>query len=382
VTGRVVDVRSISERDEAAWRSLAARATEPNPLYEPDCVIPAARHQTFGAEIALAIAEDGGRWYACMPVRDVTRWHKLPYPIVTTQVRRMIYQGTPLVDPERSADAVRALLSGLVARHSAHRLRSSRVLALQETTEGSVAALFRAAAVDLGLPSFDFETFERGFLVRRSDHTRGSTLKSETRRNLEKKRRRLGRMLGREPRLVDRSDDPTAIDDFIALEAAGYKEGIGVAMTTVPGECEYFKDMCSRFAAAGRLRVLALEAGGPPLAMDIWIRGGEGEFMIKTSFDERYSVHSPGLMLHVDAMVEFHERSDAAWLETCTYNGNELFLRIYPDRRRISSLFIGLDPGWGRTVDRAALRAFMGLRPLHTRVYERLHRKADAAPTS
>ena len=66
--GRVISVRSISAADEAAWRALADRAIEPNPLYEPDCLIPAARHQTFGAEIGLAIAEEtGAGTRACRP---------------------------------------------------------------------------------------------------------------------------------------------------------------------------------------------------------------------------------------------------------------------------------------------------------------------------
>ena len=368
--GRVISVRSITAADETAWRALADRAIEPNPLFEPDCLIPAARHQTFGAEIDLAIAEEDGRWYACVPTRNVKRWHKLPYPIVTSQVRRMIYQGTPLVDRDRSVEAVRALLSGLV---DAHR---SRVFALQEITEGEVAAVVRRAATEMGLPCSDFESFERGFLVRQPDHTRGATLKSETRRNLQKKRRRLTRELGTEPEFVDRSDDPAAIDDYIALEAAGYKLGIGVAMTTVPGETEFFRDMCARFAAAGRLHVLALQAGETSLAMDIWIRGREGEFMIKTSYDQRYSAYSPGLMLHIDAMVFFHEHSDADWLETCTYDGNVLFLRIYPDRRRITSLFIVLDATWKNRVDQLVLRSFMSLRPLHTKFYERRHGEA------
>jgi CelD/BcsL family acetyltransferase involved in cellulose biosynthesis len=370
VKGRVISVRSITAADEAAWRALAERAIEPNPLYEPDCLIPAAQHQTFGAEIGLAVAEEDGRWYACVPTRNVKRWHKLPYPMVTSQVRRMIYQGTPLVDRDRSVEAVRALLSALVAAPG------SRVFALQEITEGDVAAVVLQAATELRLPCYDFESFERGFLVRQPDHTRGATLKSETRRNLQKKRRRLTRELGTEPEFVDRSADPAAIDDYIALEAAGYKLGIGVAMTTVPGETDFFRDMCARFAAAGRLHVLALQAGAAPLAMDIWIRGREGEFMIKTSYDQRYSAFSPGLMLHIDAMMFFHEHSDADWLETCTYNGNELFLRIYPDRRRITTLFIVLDPTWKNRVDQLVLRSFMSLRPLHTKLYERRHGEA------
>ena len=147
VRGRILDVAHLSPPDEAAWRDLAQRAVEPNPFYEPDCLIPAARHQTFGAEIQLVVAEDGDRFYGVLPIRHVSRWHKLRYPIVTTQVRRMIYQGTPLIDAERGIEAARALLEALVQERGAGK---SRVLALQELTDGVVAEIFRDAALGDG----------------------------------------------------------------------------------------------------------------------------------------------------------------------------------------------------------------------------------------
>ena len=67
MNGRIVHVRSLSPDDEAAWTALGARAAEPNPLYEPNCLVPAARHQTFGDEIHVVFAEEGGRIYGCMP---------------------------------------------------------------------------------------------------------------------------------------------------------------------------------------------------------------------------------------------------------------------------------------------------------------------------
>src|SRR5208282_1528650 len=95
--------------------------------------------------------------------------------------------------------------------------------------------------------------------------------------------------------VVDRGNDPSAIDDYIKLEASGYKSRTGVAMTTVPGEPEYFTDMCKRFLAAGRLHVLTLEVGGRTVAMEIWVRGGEGLFLIKISYDEEYARFGPGV---------------------------------------------------------------------------------------
>ncbi len=340
---------------------------EPNPFFEPDCLIPAATHQSFGAKIELVVAEQQGRFFACLPVRHVRRW-KFPYPILTTQVRRMGYLGTPLVDPEGGVEAMSALLTALVGMR---RAATARLLVIDGMTgTGPVSDLLREAVSVLGLPSRVFESYDRGLLVRRVEPTYDDVHSSKTRYNMRRQRRLLEEELGCNVTVVDRGDDPTAIRDYIELEASGYKVRTGVAMTTVQGEPEYFSDMCERFAKAGRLHVMSLEAGGRNVAMEIWLRADEGMFLIKISYDERYSRFGPGVVLQMEAMQYFHSHTDARWIDTCTSPDNELLLRLYPDRRRIESRFIVL----GRSpVDRAVIRTFTAARPLHHRLYQLRH---------
>lgn len=367
IRGRIVTVRKISPADERAWRELAARAMEPNPFFEPDCLIPAAAHQTFGEEIRLVVAEQEGRFLACFPVRHVRRW-KFPYPILTSQVRRMGYLGTPLVDPEGGTEAVAALLGALVGLR---RTATARLLVIDGMTgEGPVSDLLREAAARLDLPMRVFETHDRGMLVRRDEPTYDNVHSSKTRYNIRRQRRLLEKELSSDINLVDRADDPSAIAEYIEMEASGYKARTGVAMTTVPGEPEYFSEMCERFAKVGRLHVLALEAEGRTLAMEIWLRAGEGLFLMKISFDEKYSRFGPGVLLQMAAMQYFHANTDTTWIDTCTSPDNTLLLRLYPDRRRIESLFVVL----GRSpVDRAVIRTFTAARPLHNRLYQLRH---------
>ena len=154
--GRIAPVRTLSPDDEAAWTALAARAAEPNPLYEPNCLVPAARHQTFGDEIHVVFAEEDGRIYGCMPVRQLRQWRSFPYPFVVTQVRRMIYCGTPLVD--RTGDeAVATMLDALRADR---RLTRGRVLVVQELTQnGSVDPRVTAGAATQHLPIYRYESW-------------------------------------------------------------------------------------------------------------------------------------------------------------------------------------------------------------------------------
>jgi len=373
--GRIIRIRGISAADEAAWRDLAERAAEPNPFYEADCIIPAALHQTYGDRICLAVAEDGGRFYACVPVMATNRW-KFPYPVITSQVRRMGYVGAPLVDPEAGSEAMAKVLGVVSEQRSILR---SRIFLLDTTyADGPVSDYVREAARALDLPIRGYESWERGVLFRAPEPDYDRWRSSKSRYNLRRQRRQLSEELGAEVRLVDRTGDPVALKEYVELESQGYKGAQGVAMANVAGEPEYFLDMCNRFALAGRLHVLTLQAADQVLAMEIWARGGEGLFMFKISYDERYGRFGPGVLLQTEAMSYFHHHTDASWIDTCSSADNELLLRLYPGRRRIEMVSIVLSRS---ILDRAVVSGFVMARPLHHRLYRMTHAKQEEEQT-
>ena len=76
---RIVDVGSLSAHDEQAWRSLRARAVEPNPFCEPDFLVPSAHHFEGFARTKLVIVHDGPVMRAVLPVVS-TRRRRKPRP--------------------------------------------------------------------------------------------------------------------------------------------------------------------------------------------------------------------------------------------------------------------------------------------------------------
>ena len=367
MNGRLVAVSTISPADVARWRDLAERAVEPNPLCEPDCVIPAARYQSFGDDIALVVAEEGGRFRACVPVRPVTRWYNLRYPIAANKVRRATYVGTPLLDPTGGPGALATVLRTLAENRSAFR---SRLFGLDSLREGGpVADALATAACGLGLPVYVAEDFERALFVRRPDPTYFDTLSAKRRKAVRRSRRLLTEQFGSSPILVDRSHDLTAVDEFIYLEAAGYKARNGVALATVPGETDYFRAMCEGFALSKRLLVLSLECGGHTLGMQIWLRGGDGLFGVKVAYNEHYARSGPGVLLHVESFDYFHHQTDAVWADPCASPNNTFLMRLYPARTRISTRLFALSGPLDHfvvrslPVARAARRRWRTMRP-------------------
>src|SRR5437870_2180293 len=107
VTARVVPLADVDDGMLAAWRSVAARALEPNPFHEPAFVLAAAHH--LGAPgVALALVEAGGGWQACLPVQRARRLPGGHLPALTTWRHLYSFLGTPLVAPDAPVAALAA----------------------------------------------------------------------------------------------------------------------------------------------------------------------------------------------------------------------------------------------------------------------------------
>ena len=366
---RVVRVRDLTPDDEAAWSALAARAVEPNPFFEPEMIIPAADLLSHGHEIELAIASEGNRFTAVIPLRETTRY-SFPYPFVTTQVRRTVESGTPLLDPDNGAEGFAEILDLLASRKS---LLHSRILAMRKVTQEAPSyPLLEKAARLAGMPLIVTESFKRGFLYRRPEESYEDHYNSKFRSRLRRRRKRLAEHFGRSGELVDHTLDPYAAKRYVDLELSGYKGATGIAITESGGEAEFFLESCRRFTAQRRARIFAFEANDVTLAMGIWFLSGPGFFGFKTSYDQNFSHYAPGVMLQLAEVGYFHSQTDAQWMDTCAQSGNELLLELYPDRRQTALVMIPLGKN---VVDLAAIRSFLSIRPAHKWWHDKRHQK-------
>ncbi len=372
VRGRCLAVRGLSPSTIEAWGDLATRALEPNPLCEPDCVLPAATHLADGGDMEIVVAEEDGRLFGCFPVRPVSRTGQLPLRAFTTDVRRMTYLGTPLVDALRAREACRVMIDTLVARRRSERTHLLHVKWLHGG--GPVDLAFRGALHDLGLPVYEAESFDRPLVRRRPEASYDEGFNTKYRSVLRRRRRQLEKELGGPVTVQNVPDRPGVLDLLVDLEARGYKGRNGVAMTSVPGEVEQFNDMCERFAKDGRLQVLTLESNEHVAAMQLCLRGGAGLFALKVTYDEAFGAFGPGVQMQLGAIEYFHEHTDAEWIDSCTYQGNEPLLRLNPDRRSVVSYVIPL----GGVLQSALVRALPTVRWARERVSAVRDRKSNA----
>jgi len=145
-------------------------------------------------------------------------------------------------------------------------------------------------------------------------------------------------------RCVDRTDDPTAIDDLIALEATGWKRAAGTALECRPGHAAGFRDLCRRSAAAGGLSLLGLESGGVTVAMWCAVRSGAGAFVYRIVYDDAFGRYGPGVLLGLAAVDHFRRRGDVRFVDSCCSPTNSFYPDFFPGRLPLVTVTAALRP--------------------------------------
>jgi CelD/BcsL family acetyltransferase involved in cellulose biosynthesis len=354
----LLPLEDVGEPELGRWRELAARALEPNPFFEPEFVMPAARR--LGEEAALVgIADKAGDWLACLPVSFTHRWKRLPLSAITAWRHLYCFLGTPLVAPDEPEPALEQLIERGLDNGG-----RARMLGLEwMRADGPIASALHSL---LGhRRALQFEAFERAALERRptGDYV-DETLRPHHRRELRRLSRRLAEEMDAPLEVRDVSHDPQMIDRFIAMEASGWKGRRGTAFAAHEGHREFFAEVCDGFRENGRLQVLALAAGDRPAALKCNLLAEDEVFCFKIAYDEAYARFSPGVQLEERTVAVFHERMSQRLMDSCADPDNEMINRLWPDRRPLVSWAI---PGAGAS-GWASLRGLGAAYQVHNRI--------------
>jgi CelD/BcsL family acetyltransferase involved in cellulose biosynthesis len=365
-----IPIADVGDADLDRWRRLAAAAIEPNPFFEPEYVLAQARALGAFGDVTLAVVTDGDAWAACMPVRRLGSWHRIPIASQSTwrgSAALPSLVGTPLV---AAPDAARALVDSLVATHG-----SSFVALEWLVADGPMYGAIADAIARSGVRCIEFERFERAFLTRRvEDDYFERSMKGKHRGVMRRRWKKLDQQLGGEPRIVDVTGDPAAVEELIEIEGASKLAAGGMVLRSDPAYEVFFREMCAGFAAVGRLELHALRFGDQTLAIRCNLLADPGIFYFKVAYDEALAQFSPGIRLEVESFHRFHARAQSEWVDSCSDPNNETMNRLLPERRKLVTLVL-VKPGLRAPATAAALRAGRGLRE---RAMARSLRTSDA----
>jgi len=131
------------------------------------------------------------------------------------------------------------------------------------------------------------------------------------------------------------------IDDFLRIEASGWKGQSGSALASSESGRRYFTEIATSAFRRGRLLMLGLNFNGRPIARRCAFAAGEGSFAFKTAYDEAFADFSPGAMLEMDSIRQLQTLLDVRWMDSCATADNFLVNRLSNDRKTIQSLTVG-----------------------------------------
>jgi CelD/BcsL family acetyltransferase involved in cellulose biosynthesis len=306
-------------------------------------VLPAARHLEHGQAARLLVATQGGELRFLLPVSGSTGLRQAPIAGLRPWMHDYCFLGTPLLAADGDPDRVWAAVLGHLRRH-----RPGPLLVIPlHPTQGPVAASLHRTALGAGIGVRRSPTASRGFVHRRPEPTYAREWMSRKHlANQARRRRHLGKTLGAEVVTVDRAAGgvDAAVEQFLALEAQGWKGRSRTALSCRPGHDRFFREMCRGFAEQGRLMFLSLEAGPRVVAQNTALVAGEGLFGFKRAFDEEFARWSPGGLLDLDVLDWFHRSAGLAWLDTCSAPDDGPGSRAFGDRRPLCTLAVPLSP--------------------------------------
>jgi CelD/BcsL family acetyltransferase involved in cellulose biosynthesis len=331
----------------ADWEHLAQEASEPNPFMESWFLVPALRAFP-DKRVRILCFEEDGRFRGLLPIHSRYRYYGRPIPHISNWLHENCFLGVPLVAKGSEVGFWRAVLCWADAHAGPSLFLHLKTMTIggpvHAALNGVVATEARRAALVM--------VEERALLESNlsSDEYWDASISTKKRKELRRQATRLGESgdLAFE-RCTGVEDIARWSDEFLGLEAAGWKGQAGSTLAASPATATLFRESLAGAAARGKLERLTLSLDDRPIAMLANFITPPGAFSFKTAFDETRSRYSPGVLLQRENLAIL-ERPDIAWTDSCAAANHPMIGHIWRERRAIGHISIAIGGGLRRTM--------------------------------
>jgi hypothetical protein len=210
---------------------------------------------------------------------------------------------------------------------------------------GANAAALEALCVEQRRGRVEIHRYDRAML--RSDLTADEywdmNVRSKKRKELRRLQKRLAEMGAVETRLLtDGQDLARWCDEFLELEASGWKGKEGTALGCKPGDAAFFRAACAAAFDASRLHMLRIDLDDKAIAMLVNFRHGDGAFSFKIAFDETLGRFSPGVLIEIANLHAVQGSPDIGWMDSCAAPDHPMIDSLWAERRTIVQYRVAL----------------------------------------
>lgn len=341
-----------------AWRDLSRRAVEPNPYFDVDFLLSAHRWLRPDTDPLVAMVADAGELRAVLPFVERRNVRHLPVVVRSTSAplgATVADLHLPLLAPgdlEAAGDVLLRELGRSV--HGRPVVVEFGVIRLEGPVWGAIERVASARGRRLMVRSESARGAVRPVLRDTGGVAQGavgvgtdalSHLSTSRRKSVARSMRAIRSELG-PLTWVDRTGDLTAVDDFVRLEAEGWKgdpgEG-GEGVVAVRGGERWFHDVTSRLRSEGRLHVGELQAGGNRVFMSVDMRSGDQWFGMRDVYDERYARFGPGTIGRL-AEIAWFRTQELRLFDSCVNPTRYPHAAtLYPDRAKVGRVLVAVN---------------------------------------
>lgn len=329
----MLDARGVTAALVAEMSAAAASAVEPNAFFEPWMLLPAIEMLASRPVELVLVRRSSGVLAGYFPAERRSRFRHLPVASVRTWRHQYGFLGTPIIAHE-DADAVLGTVLDALADG---RLGAPLLEWTGLRGDGPFARLLAAQMARRPAQAMDARKHERALLV--PGETPGPGISGRHRKELRRLERRLAEHGDLAYRVFEGVGDPTRwVNEFLTLEAAGWKGREGTALASEQQSRDYFERIVRGGAREGKVQMLALDVGGVPVAMKCNFLSGDGAFAFKIAYREGFARYSPGVLLEIHTMDHIAANCPGTlWVDSCAKPHHSMIERLWTGRRMIES---------------------------------------------
>jgi len=352
MTSRIVPVSSVLSADLDAWRSLSARAAEPNVFYEPEFLVPTQQFFGTGAGVQLLVVEDKERWLAVLPfefVRGDAKWPLRHASNAGPVLHEYTSLGAPLLDDTDTPRAARELVRAL----RDHRATLGHVIVLHLlSADGPAGRVLREELGRQRLAVHVWGNDSRASVdyVDREIASWSDLVSVNRARKVRKELRHLEKEAndnGLAPPELVQSD--ASVSDYLAFEMQTWKGDPlrdGPAFARREGGAEWLTSVFDGLRArSGAYYLLSLTTAPDTIHMALYLRSGSTVFGWYDAYATDAARRSPGTLGRLLAAGHFAGVDGVRTLDMCMDPSRfPDQTSHYPDRLHITSLTVALGP--------------------------------------
>ena len=328
------------------WRALAARTLQPNVFYEPAFAIAAA--PVLGADVRVGLVWSDARrqLVGVFPVRVEQRRYGMPFTVIVGWTHPFAPFGVPLVDRDLAEPVINAWLD-----HVAQDAALPKLMLLPLIAEnGSFATTLATVLARRGCEIKAFDRHVRPLLQPGDARTNyfEQCLGGKRARGLRRRQRRLAEIGA--VAVVEAKGGDTLIharDDFLALEAAGWKGRRGTAATNNAEIHRFMQEAVAGLGREGKVLIHRLKLNDKVIAATMALRSGDTVWGWKVAYNEAYAEYSPGILAVAGLTESLLAERTIAQTDSCATPDDTMAPQLWNERIAIADWLFPVSAGGG-----------------------------------